>query len=158
MVNDNIVIIQQRTGFTWKLSEAHVFCKIILLEEMFCQYSLKRGVPSATAGAAPAESRGVLSAQDAPGSDLDPFISEQRQRRLQEHLQWGLQQTQSQGCSAEKGHRNIELKVMAEPCISLLRSALAGFHLQPFWEWLWSCAGAQRRAPGAATSLSQLAK
>lgn len=71
MVNDNIVIIQQRTGFTWKLSEAHVFCKIILLEEIFCQYSLKRGVPSATAGAAPAESRGVLSAQDAPGSDLD---------------------------------------------------------------------------------------
>lgn len=94
VVNDNIVIIQQRIGITWKLSKAHAFCKIIyifffFLLEVFCQYSLKRGVPSATAGAAPAESRAVLSAQDAPGSDLDPLISEQRHRRLQEQLQRG---------------------------------------------------------------------
>lgn len=34
--------------------------------------------------------------------------------------------TQSQGCSAETGHRNIKLKVISESFISLLCSALPG--------------------------------
>lgn len=103
----------------------------------FCQYLLKRGVSSAAVGAAPAEPKGIVSAQNVPGSDLNPLISVQREGESQEQLQQRRLRaehqphTQSQGCSAANGHANIKLKVMAEPFFSLLSGAL-GFHLPDF--------------------------
>lgn len=133
----------------------------------------KRGASSATLGAAPAESKGIVSAQNIPGSDLDPFISVQREgghpgaAPAMGTACKRKPRAQSGGCSAENGRRNIKLKVMAEPFISLLCSALAGARdlvsrLSGNRSVVCRSTGCsfadEQRAPRVDTSRSQLAK